>query len=79
MSDAEFAKTHLRDHLMSIIVPSISKGFWSIYDTSKELCDRNSQPDQVLRTFQNMLTKIPDWTEATLTTEVERIVATSKC
>lgn len=79
MSDAEFAKTHLRDHLMSIIVPSISKGFWSIYDTSKELCDRNSQPDQVLRTFQNMLTKIPDWTDATLTTEVERIVATSKC
>jgi len=79
MSDAEFAKTHLRDHLMSIIVPSISKGFWSIYDTSKELCDRNSQPDQVLRTFQNMLTKIPEWTDATLTTEVERIVATSKC
>ncbi len=79
MSDAEFAKTHLRDHLMSIIVPSISKGFWSIYDTSKEFCDRNGQPDQILRTFQNMLTKIPDWSETTLTTEVDRIVTTSKC
>lgn len=79
MSDAEFAKTHLRDHLMSIIVPSISKGFWSIYDTSKALCERNGQPDQVIRTFQNMLTKIPEWSDTTLTTEVERIETATNC
>lgn len=79
MSEAEFAKTHLREHLMSLIIPSISKGFWSIYDTSKELCERNQQPDQMLRTFQNMLTKIPEWSETTLTTEVERIATTTKC
>jgi len=79
MGDAEFAKIHLREHLSGLIVPPISEGFWSIYDSSKELCQRNNQPDQVLRTFQNMLTRIPEWSDSTLTTEVERIVKVSKC
>jgi len=79
MSSTEFAKTHLREHLVSLIVPPVSDGFWSIYDSAKDLCERNGQLDQVLRTFQNMLTKIPEWTDATLTTEVERIVKITKC
>ena len=79
MSDTEFAKTHLRDHLASLIVPSISQGLWSIYDSSKELCERNGQQDQTIRTFQNMLAKIPEWSENTLDTEIDRIVKTTKC
>lgn len=79
MADSEFAKTHLRDHLSSLLVPRIAEGFWSIYESAKELCERNKQPDQILRTFQNMLTKIPEWTDSTLTTEVERIQKTSRC
>jgi hypothetical protein len=76
---AEFAKTHLREHLVSLLVGPVAEGFWSIYDSAKELCDRNNQPDQILRTFQNMLTRIPEWNEATLTTEEERIVKQTKC
>jgi len=79
MSDTEFAKTQLREHLGGLLIPPISEGFWSIYANASDLCKRNEQPDQVLRTFQNMLTKIPEWTGATLTTEVERIVKTTKC
>jgi len=79
MGDAEFAKIHLREHLGGLIVPPISEGFWSIYDSSKELCQRNNQPDQILRTFQNMLTRIPEWSDSTLTTEVERIIKVSNC
>lgn len=79
MGDTEFAKVHLREHLGGLIVPPISEGIWSIYTSSKELCERNGQPDQILRTFQNMLTRIPDWTESTLFTEVERILKVSKC
>lgn len=79
MGDAEFAKIHLREHLSGLIVPPVSEGFWSIYTSSKELCDRNNQPDQILRTFQNMLTRIPEWSDSTLTTEVDRIVKVSKC
>ena len=79
MSSTEFAKTHLREHLVSLIVPPVSDGFWSIYDSAKEICERNGQLDQVLRTFQNMITKIPEWTETTLTTEVDRIIKITKC
>jgi hypothetical protein len=79
MGDTEFAKVHLREHLGGLIVPPISEGFWSVYTTSKELCDRNGQPDQILRTFQNMLTRIPEWSDSTLATEVERIIKVSKC
>jgi hypothetical protein len=79
MSEAEFAKVHLREHLSGLIVPPISEGFWSIYNSSKEMCERNGQLDQILRTFQNMLTRIPEWSDSTLTTEVERIIKVSKC
>lgn len=79
MSETEFAKTHLRDHLVSLIVPAISEGLWSIYASSKEMCERNQQSDQTIRTFQNMLTKIPEWSENTLDMEVDRIVKVTKC
>jgi len=79
MTDSEFAKTHLSDHLRSLIVSPIAEGFWSIHKSSKELCERNSQNDQVIRTFQNMLTKIPEWSDSTLATEVERIEKVTKC
>lgn len=79
MGETEFAKVHLREHLGGLIVPPISEGFWSIYTSSKDLCDRNNQVDQVLRTFQNMLTRIPEWSDSTLATEVDRILKVSKC
>lgn len=75
----EFAKEHLREHLVSLLVSPVADGFWSIHDSAKELCERNGQPDQILRTFQNMLTRIPDWNEATLQTEEERIVKVTNC
>lgn len=79
MSDTEFAKTHLKEHLCSLLVGPVSEGFWSIYSSSKELCEKNGQLDQILRTFQNMLTRIPEWTDSTLKTEVERIQKATKC
>jgi hypothetical protein len=79
MSDSEFAKTHLREHLGSLLVEPISEGFWSIYKSAKDLCDRNGQQSEILRTFQNMLTRIPEWSDSTLSTEVERIQKVTKC
>jgi hypothetical protein len=75
----EFAKAHLREHLVGLLVSPVADGFWSIYDSSKELCERNGQVDQILRTFQNMLTRIPEWSENTLSLEVERIIKVSGC
>jgi hypothetical protein len=75
----EFAKEHLREHLVGLLVSPVSDGFWSIHDSAKDLCDRNGQPDQILRTFQNMLTRIPEWSDSTLSTEVERILKVTNC
>ena len=72
MADSEIAKTQLREHLATLLISPISDGFWSIQTAASELCTRNGTPDQVIRTFQNMLTKIPEWSDVTLRTEVER-------
>ena len=79
MSDTDLAKVQLREHLASLLIPRLSEGYWSIYESATQLCDRNKQVDQVLRTFQNMLTKIPEWSDTTLAEEVERIIKISKC
>jgi hypothetical protein len=79
MSETEFAKSKLRNHLSNLIIPPVSEGFWSIYNSAKELCDKNNQPGEILRTFQNMLTRIPSWKDETLNTEVQRIQKISKC
>jgi hypothetical protein len=61
------------------VIPHVADGFWSIYDNAKSACERNQQPDQILRTFQNLLTQVPKWTPETLKKEVDRIAAASKC
>jgi hypothetical protein len=79
MSETETAKIQLREHLASLLVPRLAEGFWSIQESAQQLCERNKQLDQVLRTFQNMITKIPEWSEPTIVEEVERIMKASKC
>lgn len=75
----DFVKQTLRENLGRTLVPHVADGFWSIYDNAKSACERNKQPDQVLRTFQNLLTQVPKWTAETLKKEVDRISAASKC
>jgi len=79
MSETEVAKVQLREHLATLLVPRLAEGFWSIHDSAKQLCERNKQTDEILRTFQNMVTKIPDWSDTTLAEEVERVLKVSKC
>lgn len=79
MAESEVARTQLRDHLATLLVPHIAEGFWSIQSSATELCERNRTPDQMIRTFQNMLTKIPEWSDVTLKTEVERIQKVTRC
>jgi hypothetical protein len=76
---SEFVKQTLRDTLTRTLVPPIADGFWSIYDNAKTMCERNKQPEKTLQTFQNLLTRIPQWTDETLQTEVDRISQVSKC
>lgn len=75
----EFVKSTLRENLSRVLVPHVADGLWSVYDAAKAACDRNGQTDQILKTFQNLLTQIPKWSPETLSKEVKRIAAASKC
>lgn len=77
--NSEFVKQSLRENLARTLVPHVADGLWSIYDTAKTACERNRQPEKTLQTFQNLLTRIPQWSDEILATEVERILVASKC
>lgn len=75
----DFVKQTLRENVSRVLIPHVADGLWSIYDNAKSACERNKQPEQTLRTFQNLLTRIPTWNEETLNAEVDRISIASKC
>lgn len=77
--NSEFVKQSLRENLARTLVPHVADGLWSIYDSAKTACERNRQPEKTLQTFQNLLTRIPAWSDEILSTEVDRIIAASKC
>ena len=77
--EAQFAKRHIRNRFSLMVLPHVSEGIWSVYENAKTICEKNDQMDQILKTFQNLLTRIPVWTDDVLQTEVKRIVAASKC
>lgn len=77
--EIQFAKKHIRNRFSLMILPHIAEGVWSIYENAVSVCEKNNQRDQTLKTFQNLLTRIPAWTEDTLSAEVKRITIASKC
>lgn len=77
--EIQFAKKHIRNRFSLMILPHISEGIWSVYENALSVCEKNNQRDQTLKTFQNLLTRIPTWSEDTLTAEVKRITIASKC
>ena len=77
--EIQFAKTHIRNRFSLLILPHVSEGMWSVYENARSVCEKNNQRDQTLKTFQNLLTRIPTWNEETLQAEVKRITIASKC
>lgn len=75
----EFVKQTLRENLTRVLVPQVADGLWSIYENAKLACERNKQPEKTLQTFQNLLTRVPQWTDEILNKEIERIIKVSKC
>ena len=75
----DFVKQSLRENLSRVLIPHVADGLWSIYDNAKTACIRNKQPGETLKTFQNLLTRVPQWTDDVLNAEVSRIEKASKC
>lgn len=75
----EFVKQTMRENLGRTLIPHVADGLWSIYDNALKACERNGQPEKTLQTFQNLLTRVPQWSDEILEKEVERIAVASKC
>ena len=77
--EAQFAKRHIRNRFSLMVQPPVADGISRVYENARTICEKNNQTDQILKTFQNLLTRIPVWTDDVLQAEVKRIITSSKC
>ena len=73
------AKEEYTKQLISILKPCIYQGIKSIYMDSKDICHQDNTPDNVLMSFQDLLSRIPKWSQDIINKEFERISNISKC
>jgi hypothetical protein len=65
--------------LVNILTPCIIGGFKSIFTSAVQMCKENNEMDKYMMTFQNLISRIPSWTDHILEKEQQTIVTNSKC
>jgi len=65
--------------LINLITSHIIDGFRSIFNEALQLCQNNDEPDKYLMTYQNLLSRIPNWNQSIISSEKQRIIIKSKC
>ena len=73
------SKNEWSARLVSILAFNIIEGINSIYKEAIALCLANGEENKYLMTFQNLLSKIPDWSTTTIENETKRIETVSGC
>jgi hypothetical protein len=73
------AKEEYTKQLVSILKPCIYQGIKSIYMDAKDICHQDNSPDNVLMVFQDLLSRIPKWSQDIISKEYDRISSASKC
>ena len=73
------AKEEYTKQLISILKACIYQGIKSIYMDAKDICNQDNTPDNVLMVFQDLLSRIPKWSQDIINKEFERITNVSKC
>ena len=61
LSSLEESKNEWCSRLVSILTSSVIIGIMSIYKEALRMCDENDQEDKYLMTFQNLLSRVPEW------------------
>lgn len=67
------------ERLIYILVPHINEGIRSIFNEAFKMCIENNEAIKYLMTFQNLLSKIPQWNSVIIQEEVQRIINKSGC
>lgn len=73
------AKEEYTKQLISVLKACIYQGLKSIYNDAKDICNQDNTPEKVLMVFQDLLSRIPKWSQEVINKEFERIVDNSKC
>ena len=79
LSSLTESKNELCARLVNVLTPLIISGFKDIFDESLKICMDNDEEDKYLMTFQNFISRIPNWTNAIVEKERERIIDKSGC
>ena len=65
--------------LINLLSPCLIKGIRDMLNESLKICVENDEEEKYLMTFQNILSRVPKWSNETLLKEVDRIKEMSKC
>ena len=65
--------------LVNILTPLIYEGIQSIFGESLKLCMDNDEEEKYLMTFQNFLSRVPQWNNEIISNETKRITDKSNC
>ena len=65
--------------LVSILTPSINSSINGLLKEAIDLCIENEEEEKYLMTFQNFLTRIPEWNNELIQKHVKHIEETSSC
>jgi hypothetical protein len=65
--------------LLTILTPFVIEGLMSIFEESRALCKNTNEPGKYLMTFQNFISRIPNWNQNIVSAERKRIVDKSGC
>jgi hypothetical protein len=79
VSSLHESKNEWGARLLIIITPLVIEGFKSIFDESIKLCKQNNEMDKYLMTFQNLISRIPNWNSTIIEDEKKRIIQRSGC
>lgn len=73
------AKEEYTKQLVSILRPCIYQGLKSIFLDAKDICNQDNTPENVLMILQDLLSRIPKWSQDIINKEYQRIVDVSQC
>lgn len=65
--------------LINMLSPCIISGVREMLNEALKVCIQNDEEEKYLMTFQNILSRVPKWSNETLNIEVDRIKNMSKC
>ena len=79
VSNLHESKNEWCGRLVSVLTPLVIEGFRSIFNESWKLCVDSNETSKYLMTFQNLLSRIPQWNSVIVEEERKRIIERSGC